>query len=112
HGANRRNIAMGLFSRKTAPAPGKRPAGPRRGSVSVSVSSERTSTTRSAVVEPVDAGPVKPVVERFEGTTIEPSATAAFRISSAADVDPNVKKYGADGVFKGGAGGYGGAGTK
>ena len=104
---------MGLFRRKTAAGPGKWPSGQRRGAVSVSVSSERTSTsTRATDVEPVDPGPVKPVVERYEGTTIEPAATAAFRINSAADIDPNVKKFGDDGVFKGGGGGYGGAGTK
>lgn len=50
--------------------------------------------------------------EVFTGTVIEPEATAALRISSAADIDPNVKRYGDAGVFKGGGGGYGGAGTK
>jgi hypothetical protein len=50
--------------------------------------------------------------EVYTGTVTEPEATAAMRISSAADVDPNVKKYGDAGVFKGGGGGYGGAGTK
>jgi hypothetical protein len=47
----------------------------------------------------------------FSGSTIEPEEGAAARISSAADVDPNFKRYGVLGG-PGGAGGYGGAGTK
>jgi hypothetical protein len=104
---------MGLFSRKSTARPGASTV-TRRGAVSVSVSAERSTyaarLAKAAAAAPPE--PVKPVVERYEGTTIEPAATAALRISSAADVDPNVKKYGDDGVFKGGAGGYGGAGTK
>jgi hypothetical protein len=47
----------------------------------------------------------------FTGTTIEPEEGAAARISTAADVDPNFKRFGVLGG-PGGAGGYGGAGTK
>lgn len=105
---------MGLFRRRSSTPPGQRPA-TRRGAVSVSVSGETNpyAGPRATTLEPVvPPPPAKPVVERYEGTTTEPAATAALRISSAADVDPNVKKYGEDGIFKGGAGGYGGAGTK
>jgi hypothetical protein len=52
-----------------------------------------------------------PAPEMYVGTTIEPEEGAAARISSAADVDPNFKRYGSVGG-PGGAGGYGGAGTK
>jgi len=48
----------------------------------------------------------------YTGTVTEFEATAKLRINSAEDVDPNVKRFGLDGVFKGGGGGYGGAGTK
>lgn len=106
---------MALFRRKTKDRPGQPSTGGRRGTVSVSVSGEANAdaAARAANLEPVDPpAPAKPVVERYEGTTIEPAATAALRINSAADVDPNVKRYGDDGVFKGGGGGFGGAGTK
>ncbi len=79
----------------------------RRGAVSVSKSGR--SGPAESVAKP---SPAASPVERYTGTVIEPAATAAHRISSAADVDANVKKYGADGVFKGGGGGFGGAGTK
>jgi hypothetical protein len=46
------------------------------------------------------------------GTLLHPDEGAAHRVDSAADIDPNVRQYGEDGVFRGGAGGYGGAGTK
>ena len=106
---------MGLFRRKGADKSAQPSRRARRGAVSVSVSGEanpyaapRRGRAATAVVpEPAAA----PAVERYEGTVIEPAATAAQRISSAADVDPNVKKYGAEGVFKGGGGGFGGAGT-
>ena len=108
---------MALFRRKTTDRPGTPATGARRGAVSVSVSGEantytapRAGTSAEAPAKPVV--PAKPIVERYVGTTTEPAATAALRINSAADVDPNVKKYGEDGIFKGGAGGYGGAGTK
>jgi hypothetical protein len=62
--------------------------------------------------EPVSAeAQVDPAPEVFTGTTIEPEEGAAARISSAADVDPNFKRYGSVGG-PGGAGGFGGAGTK
>ncbi len=54
---------------------------------------------------------VHPAPEMFTGTTFEPEEGAAARISSAADVDINVKRYGVLGG-PGGAGGFGGAGTK
>jgi hypothetical protein len=106
---------MPLFRRKTTNRPDRPSSAARRGAVSVSVSGESNPyyVARAAATPPVTSAPApKPVVERYEGTTIEPANTAALRISSAADVDPNVKKYGDDGIFKGGAGGYGGAGTK
>jgi hypothetical protein len=105
---------MALFRRKTTSRP-DRPSTPvRRGAVSVSVSGQSRpyADASTAGAAAAAAPPPKPLVERYEGTTIEPADTAALRINSAADVDPNVKKYGDDGVFKGGAGGYGGAGTK
>ena len=105
---------MGLFRRKTTDRSAQPPA-PRRGAVSVSISGAANpyAAIRPATFEPLPApAQEKHVVERYEGTTTEPAATAALRISSAADVDPNVKKYGEDGIFKGGAGGYGGAATK
>lgn len=66
----------------------------------------------AGTVAPVATADPPPGPEVFTGTLIEPEATAALRISSAADIDPNVKRYGDAGVFKGGGGGYGGAGTK
>ncbi len=54
----------------------------------------------------------EPRTEVYVGTTITPDEGAKLRIDSAADIDPNVKAYGVGGVFRGGAGGYGGAGTK
>ena len=76
---------MGLFRRKAASTTTVEPPGP-------------------------DDTPTGPEV--YTGTVHEPEATAAHRISSAADIDPNIKKYGEAGVFKGGGGGYGGAGTR
>jgi hypothetical protein len=67
--------------------------------------------TRQAVSDPPQESAAQPAPEMFTGTTIEPEEGAAERISSAADVDPNIKRYGALGR-PGGAGGYGGAGTK
>jgi hypothetical protein len=66
--------------------------------------------------EPADAEPdpearVHPAAEVYVGTTIEPDEGAPARIDSAADVDPNFKRYGSVGG-PGGAGGFGGAGTK
>jgi hypothetical protein len=60
----------------------------------------------AAAPEPVSAPAV------YTGTTIEPDEGAAERINSAADVDPNIKRYGVVVGGPGGAGGYGGAGTK
>lgn len=107
---------MAFFRRKTTDRPRTPAGGSRRGAVSVSVSGNGSSyaAAREAKLSTTvpSTTPVKPAVEHYVGTTIEPAATAALRISSAADVDPNVKKFGEDGIFKGGAGGYGGAGTK
>ncbi len=52
-----------------------------------------------------------PEPQVFTGTTILPEEGAASRIDSAGDVDPNIKRYG-QGGNPGGAGGFGGAGTK
>lgn len=52
-----------------------------------------------------------PEPQVFTGTTILPEEGAAARINNAGDVDPNVKRHGQLGN-PGGAGGYGGAGTK
>ena len=81
---------MGWFRRKTA----------------VAVSRAGTTTLTAEPDEP-PTGP-----EVYTGTVTEPEATKAMRINSAADIDPNIKKYGDAGVFRGGGGGYGGAGTK
>lgn len=108
---------MALFRRKTTEKPGPPAAAARRGAVSVSISGvvNAYAPARAGALTTANTpagAPAKPIVERYEGTTTEPAATAALRISSAADVDQNVKKYGAEGVFKGGGGGFGGAGTK
>jgi hypothetical protein len=68
-------------------------------------------STQRDVSEPATNGSVHAAPEVFTGTTIEPDEGAGQRISSAGDVDPNFKRYGALGG-PGGAGGYGGAGTK
>jgi hypothetical protein len=69
-------------------------------------------TTRSSTQAP-PAEPAAPAgPEYYTGQTITPDEGAGHRIDSAADVDPNVKAYGLAGVFQGGGGGYGGAGTK
>lgn len=67
--------------------------------------------TQQAVAEPPEERTAHPAPVIYTGTTIEPEEGAAERISSAADVDPNIKRYGELGR-PGGAGGYGGAGTK
>jgi hypothetical protein len=72
---------------------------------------DRGRPTQQAVAEPPQEGTVRPAPQVFTGTTIEPEEGAASRIDSAADVDPNVKRYGMVGG-PGGAGGFGGAGTK
>lgn len=64
-----------------------------------------------AVADPPQDGDAHPAPQMFTGTTIEPEEGAASRISNAGDVDPNMKRHGALGR-PGGAGGYGGAGTK
>ena len=106
---------MAFFRRKTSDRPRTPAGGSRRGAVSVSVSGDGSPYAAAGAAKLPTAPPTtpaKPTVEHYVGTTTEPAATAALRISSAADVDPNVKKFGEDGIFKGGAGGYGGAGTK
>jgi hypothetical protein len=95
---------MALFRRRSA-TDGSTSRKQRRTAVSVSKSGQSGPAG-------VPANPDAGKVERYSGTVIEPAATAAHRINSAADVDANVKKYGDDGVFKGGGGGFGGAGTK
>jgi len=67
----------------------------------------RSSSQAAPKTPPAPAGP-----EYYTGQTITPDEGAGQRIDSAADVDPNVKAYGLAGVFQGGGGGYGGAGTK
>lgn len=52
-----------------------------------------------------------PEPQVFTGETILPEEGAAARIDNAGDVDPNMKRYGLLGA-PGGAGGFGGAGTK
>lgn len=67
---------------------------------------------KRAVPEPDPAPPARrepPVY--VQGFTLMPDEGAALRIDSAADVDPNIKKWGGAGIPRGGAGGYGGAGT-
>ncbi len=71
----------------------------------------RGRPTQQRRAEPPQEGGVVPAPEVFTGTTIVPEEGAASRIDSAADVDPNFKRYGVLGG-PGGAGGYGGAGTK
>lgn len=82
-----------------------RPRGSQRGEPGSSRS------TQQQVAEPPQDGAAHPAPEMYTGSTIEPEEGAASRISSAADVDPNFKRYGVAGG-PGGAGGYGGAGTK
>ena len=53
-----------------------------------------------------------PRVEHYEGVTITPEEGAALRVDSAADIDPNVRARGLEGIPRGDAGGFGGAGTK
>lgn len=61
--------------------------------------------------EPPQEGEAHPAPEMFTGSTLLPDEGAASRINNAGDVDPNMKRYGVAGQ-PGGAGGYGGAGTK
>lgn len=76
-------------------------------------SKNRTNmTTRSSTPAPPPEPVAAPGPEYYTGQTITPDEGAAQRIDSAADIDPNVKAYGLAGVFQGGGGGYGGAGTK
>lgn len=72
----------------------------------------RGRPTQQAVAEPPTDGGVHPAPVVYTGETILPEEGAAERISSAADVDPNIKRYGMVVGGPGGAGGYGGAGTK
>ena len=67
--------------------------------------------TQRDLADPPQDRTVTPAPQVFTGTTIEPEEGAGARISSAADVDPNIRRYGMLGG-PGGAGGYGGAGTK
>lgn len=67
--------------------------------------------TQQAVADPPADGGVHGSPQIFTGSTIEPEEGAASRISNAGDVDPNMKRHGVSGR-PGGAGGYGGAGTK
>ncbi|HVE97756.1 MAG TPA: hypothetical protein VNA12_01085 [Mycobacteriales bacterium] len=63
----------------------------------------------TAVSNPRGRGPA---VEHYEGVTILPEEGAKLRVDSAADIDPNVKARGLEGIPRGDAGGFGGAGTK
>ena len=65
-----------------------------------------------AEAEPVTTSRTAPRVEIYEGTTITPEAGASLRVDSAADIDPNVRARGLEGIPRGDAGGFGGAGTK
>lgn len=82
-----------------------RPRGSSRGEPGSSRPTQRDKA------EPPQERAAAPAPEMFTGTVIEPEEGAASRISSAADVDPNIKRHGVLGG-PGGAGGYGGAGTK
>ncbi|HWL34649.1 MAG TPA: hypothetical protein VNQ77_00510 [Frankiaceae bacterium] len=82
-----------------------RPRGSKKGEPGSSRSTQRD------VADPPQDGSVHPAPQMFTGTTIEPEEGAASRISNAGDVDPNMKRHGVLGR-PGGAGGYGGAGTK
>ncbi len=66
---------------------------------------------KKAKAEPVGvaARPAGPAMH--QGVVIEPEEGDKLRVSSAADIDPNVKARGLDGIPRGDAGGYGGAGT-
>ncbi|HEX8003034.1 MAG TPA: hypothetical protein VF519_10110 [Mycobacteriales bacterium] len=67
--------------------------------------------TQRAEADPPQEREAHPAPQMFTGETILPEEGAAARITNAADVDPNMKRYGRLGQ-PGGAGGYGGAGTK
>lgn len=69
--------------------------------------------TQQRQADPPQERPATPAPEPqvFTGTTILPEEGAAARIDNAGDVDPNIKRWGELGN-PGGAGGYGGAGTK
>jgi hypothetical protein len=82
-----------------------RPRGSRKGEPGSS------RPTQQDVSDPPQTGEAHPAPQVFTGSTILPEEGAASRISSAADVDVNIKRHGALGR-PGGAGGYGGAGTK
>lgn len=71
----------------------------------------RGRPTQRRLAEPPQEGKVVPAPEVFTGTVIEPEEGAASRINDASDVDPNIKRHGML-AGPGGAGGYGGAGTK
>lgn len=82
-----------------------RPRGSGRGEPGSSRPTQRTPA------DPPEEGTAVPAPVVYTGTTIEPEEGAAARINSAADVDPNIARWGQVG-HPGGAGGYGGAGTK
>ena len=67
--------------------------------------------TQLAQADPPQERDAHPAPEVFSGETFLPDEGAASRIENAGDVDPNFKRYGVLGQ-PGGAGGYGGAGTK
>jgi len=69
-------------------------------------SRETAGTTPAPVTRP------GPRVEHYEGVTITPEEGNGLRIDSAADLDPNVRARGLEGIPRGDAGGFGGAGTK
>ena len=82
-----------------------RPRGSKRGEPGSSRPTQRETA------EPPQDKVAHPAPEMYTGTTIEPEEGAASRIDSAGDVDVNIKRWGEVGN-PGGAGGYGGAGTK
>ena len=72
----------------------------------------RPRSTGSSTGPASDARRPAARTEHYEGVTITPDEGASLRVDSAADIDPNVRARGVEGVPRGDAGGYGGAGTK
>ena len=68
----------------------------------------RSRASADVVTAPARA----PRVEVYQGVTITPEEGASLRVDSAADIDPNVRARGLEGIPRGDAGGFGGAGTK
>ena len=71
----------------------------------------RSRPTQPAQADPPREREAHPAPEMFTGETFLPEEGDASRIENAGDVDVNFKRHGTLGQ-PGGAGGYGGAGTK